>query len=345
MAAATAAMLQLNKAAAEALARAPRGRSTRAPTSPASACSATRAEVAVSQRRHAAVRAAAVPLIDGRPGAGRGESLGRHEDEPVALRGRGVRMAIALADDLLALLLRSADLGRPAGVRGRRARGRRRDGVSGRVGVAAARIGRATAFDGSAIVLEVAAALRHASLLPAGAASWYKLMFWSASARASCAGPAPARAARPAVWRLSQVIPGLAVIWVIVIVLILAFVLDRGLFRPIGRVMREREAAVRIRAGHGAVASRRRPARRPPSSSERPARRRQEIYREMDENRRQANERRAAVLAETRREVETARPRPGPGSTRRRPTRRRVSNGKPTELGDAIAERVLGRKV
>ena len=40
-------------------------------------------------------------------------------------------------------------------------------------------------------------------------------------------------------------LPGLAVFWVILIVLMVAFVLDRGLFRPLNRVMRERETAIR----------------------------------------------------------------------------------------------------
>ena len=98
-------------------------------------------------------------------------------------------------------------------------------------------------------------------------------------------------------------LPGLAVFWVILIVLLVAVVLDRGLFRPLGRVMREREAAIRSAQEMAEAAAAR--AREAAAEFERRTKAAQaEVYREMDENRRQANEKRAALMAETRREVD-----------------------------------------
>ncbi len=139
-------------------------------------------------------------------------------------------------------------------------------------------------------------------------------------------------------------IPGLAVIWVIVIVLLLAFVLDRGLFRPLGRVMRDREAAIRSAQELAREAAAR--ARAATEEFERKTRAAQaEIYREMDENRKQANERRAALLVETRQAVESS---VADGAARLDAQAAEAEARLETEagaLGDAIVERVLGRKV
>jgi F0F1-type ATP synthase membrane subunit b/b' len=139
------------------------------------------------------------------------------------------------------------------------------------------------------------------------------------------------------------VIPGLAVIWVIVIVLLLAFVLDRGLFRPIGRVMREREAAVRSAQDMARQAADR--AREATAEFEAKTRAAQaEIYREMEDNRRQANERRGAILAETRQQVEAS---VADASARLEAQAAEAQARLEKEadaLGDAIVERVLGRK-
>ncbi len=138
-------------------------------------------------------------------------------------------------------------------------------------------------------------------------------------------------------------IPGLAVIWVIVIVLLLAVVLDRGLFRPLGRVMREREAATRS-AQEAAKASADR-AREATEEFERKTRAAQaEIYREMDENRRQATERRTVLLAETRQEIEAS-VAAAAAKLEAQATEARARLEKEADaLGEAIVERVLGRK-
>jgi F-type H+-transporting ATPase subunit b len=139
------------------------------------------------------------------------------------------------------------------------------------------------------------------------------------------------------------VIPGLAVIWVIVIVLILAFVLDRGLFRPLGRVMAEREAAVRNAQELARAASER--AREATAEFERKTRAAQaEIYREMDENRRQANERRGALIAETRQEVEASAAAAAARLDAQAAEAQARLEREADALGEAIVERVLGRK-
>lgn len=139
-------------------------------------------------------------------------------------------------------------------------------------------------------------------------------------------------------------IPGLATLWVIVIVLLLAFVLDRGLFRPLGRVMRDREAAIRSAQELAREAAAR--ARAATEEFERKTRAAQaEIYREMDENRKQANERRAALLVETRQVVESS---VADGAARLDAQAAEAEARLEKEagaLGDTIVERVLGRKV
>jgi F-type H+-transporting ATPase subunit b len=140
------------------------------------------------------------------------------------------------------------------------------------------------------------------------------------------------------------VIPDLSVFWVIAIVLLLAVVLDRGLFRPLGRVMREREAAIRS-ARELAEASANRAREAAAEFEQRTRAAQAELYREMDENRRQANERRAAMMAETRREVD-ATVADASGRLKAQSDAARAQLEKEADaLGDAIVERVLDRKV
>jgi F-type H+-transporting ATPase subunit b len=139
------------------------------------------------------------------------------------------------------------------------------------------------------------------------------------------------------------VLPSLAVFWVILIVLLLAVVLDRGFFRPLGRVMREREAAIRS-AQEMAQASAAR-AREAAAEFERRTQAAQaEVYRDMDENRRLANEKRAAVMARTRQEVDGQ---VADASARLAAQAAAASAQLEKEadaLGEAIVERLLGRK-
>jgi F-type H+-transporting ATPase subunit b len=139
------------------------------------------------------------------------------------------------------------------------------------------------------------------------------------------------------------VLPGLAVFWVILIVLLLAFVLDRGLFRPLGRVMRERETAIRS-AQELAQASAARAREAAAEFEQRTRAAQAEVYREMDENRRQANEKRAAVMAQTRQDVD-AQLADASARLKVQANEARAQLEKEADaLGEAIVERVLDRK-
>jgi F0F1-type ATP synthase membrane subunit b/b' len=139
------------------------------------------------------------------------------------------------------------------------------------------------------------------------------------------------------------VLPSLAVFWVVLIVLLLAFVLGRGFFGPLNRVMREREAAIRSAQdlARGAADRAREAA---GQFEERTKAAQAELYREMDENRRRANEKRAVIMAETRRDVD-AQLVEASGRLKAQAADARVQlEQEAAALGDAIVERVLGRK-
>lgn len=138
-------------------------------------------------------------------------------------------------------------------------------------------------------------------------------------------------------------IPGLAVVWVIVIVLMLAVVLDWGLFRPLGRVMRERETAIRAAQEAAAQAAER--ARVAAEEFERKTRAAQaEVYHEMDENRRRASERRAELLAQTRQEVEATVADASARLKAQADEARQRLEKEADALGEQIVERVLDRR-
>ena len=100
-------------------------------------------------------------------------------------------------------------------------------------------------------------------------------------------------------------LPDLSVIWVIGLVLALAVILDRLVFRPVLKVVERREQAVssaRTLAERAADE-----ARRAGDEFERKTQAaRADIYRQMDEMRRAALEERTALVGETRREAEQA---------------------------------------
>ncbi len=138
-------------------------------------------------------------------------------------------------------------------------------------------------------------------------------------------------------------LPGLAVFWVILIVLLLAFVLDRGLFRPLGRVMRERETAIRS-AQELAQASAARAREAAAEFEQRTRAAQAEVYREMDEKRRQANEMRAAVMVQTRQDVD-AQLAEASARLKVQASEARAQLEKDADaLGEAIVERVLDLK-
>lgn len=139
-------------------------------------------------------------------------------------------------------------------------------------------------------------------------------------------------------------IPDLSVLWVIALVLLLTVLLDGLLFKPLMRVMADRAAAVQ-----SARALAERAAMQAHNAGDEFDRRtreaRAEVYRQMEEVRREALARRAALLSDTRQQAEasiaeaTARVRDEAAEARRRLERDADS------LATTIVERVLGRPV
>jgi F-type H+-transporting ATPase subunit b len=139
------------------------------------------------------------------------------------------------------------------------------------------------------------------------------------------------------------VLPNLSLVWVIVFVLLLTVILDRLLLRPLTRVMGEREAAIRT-ARDLAETSRGRAEAATEEFDAKTRAARADVYRQMEEKRRVALERRAEIVGETRREVDhtlsdaTARVRAQAAAARTQLER------DADQLASTIVERVLGRK-
>ena len=134
----------------------------------------------------------------------------------------------------------------------------------------------------------------------------------------------------------------LSVLWIIFFVLATVAVLNRLLFRPVVRVMQSREGAIREARTLAETAA----AKAEAATAEFEARTgaaRTEVYREMDERRRAALERRAELMTATRREAEAdvaaARSRLQQQAA---DVRTRLEQDADA-LGEAIAVRVLGR--
>jgi F-type H+-transporting ATPase subunit b len=139
-------------------------------------------------------------------------------------------------------------------------------------------------------------------------------------------------------------IPDLSVVWVIFFVLLLTALLDRLLLRPMTQVMRAREGAIRS-AREMAEASRAKAQAAREEFESRTRAARSDVYRQMDEKRRDALERRATLVAETRAEVE----RSMADASHRVQAQVSAARAQLDRDADAIAttivERVLGRTV
>jgi F-type H+-transporting ATPase subunit b len=139
------------------------------------------------------------------------------------------------------------------------------------------------------------------------------------------------------------VLPDLSVVWVIFFVLLLTVVLDRLLFRPLLRVMEERQRAItsaRELAERSAHEARRATAEFDRKTGEARA----ELYRQMDEMRRTAMDERADIMNRTRAEAESEIAAASAKlQAEAEEARRRLSTEAET-LGAAVAERILGRK-
>ena len=138
-------------------------------------------------------------------------------------------------------------------------------------------------------------------------------------------------------------LPNLSVIWVIFFILVLTAVIDRLLLRPVLGVIRKREEAIesaRALAQRSIVEAK--------AATEEFERKtsaaRAELYREMDDMRRVALNRRAEIVAETRAEAEAQ----VADASRRLEAEAREAKARleaeAQALGLAAAEKILGRK-
>ena len=138
-------------------------------------------------------------------------------------------------------------------------------------------------------------------------------------------------------------LPDLSVVWVIFFVLLLTVVLNRLLFKPLLRVMEERQRAITSarelaeRSAHEArVAT--------AEFDRRTTEARAELYRQMDEMRRTAMDERAAIMTRTRAEAEAEIAAASAKLQAEADDARRRLSADADALGSAVAERILGRK-
>jgi F-type H+-transporting ATPase subunit b len=138
-------------------------------------------------------------------------------------------------------------------------------------------------------------------------------------------------------------LPNLSVLWVIFFILVLTFVVDRLLLKPVLGVIRRREEAI-----ESARELARRSATEAQAASAEFERKtgaaRAEMYREMDEMRRAALGRRAEIVAETRAEAEAQVAEAITRLDAETAEARRKLEIDAQALGAAAAEKILGRK-
>ena len=137
-------------------------------------------------------------------------------------------------------------------------------------------------------------------------------------------------------------LPNLSVIFVIIAVVLLAVVLDRVLFKPLLRVMREREAAITSAMALAESAA----ARAQAASAEFDANvtaARTELYRQMDERRKAAEGYRNELVAQTRAEVGAQLASAKAELDAQAAKARATLEAEADELGREIATKVLGR--
>jgi F-type H+-transporting ATPase subunit b len=139
------------------------------------------------------------------------------------------------------------------------------------------------------------------------------------------------------------VLPDLSVFWVIFFVLLLTVILDRLLFKPILRVIKQREDAIRSArelAERSATEARAAAA----EFEQKTSAARADIYRQMDEMRRAALAERTEIVNRTRAEAEAEIAAAAAKLDRDAAEARRRLEADAEALGAAAAERILGRK-
>jgi F-type H+-transporting ATPase subunit b len=138
-------------------------------------------------------------------------------------------------------------------------------------------------------------------------------------------------------------LPNLSVLWVIFFILVLTFIVDWMLLRPVLGVIRRREEAIES----ARELARRSAAEAQAATAEfdrKTAAARAEMYREMDEMRRTALARRAEIVAATRAEAEAQVTEAVKRLDEEVAEARRKLEAEAQILGAAAAERILGRK-
>jgi F-type H+-transporting ATPase subunit b len=139
------------------------------------------------------------------------------------------------------------------------------------------------------------------------------------------------------------VLPDLSVVWVIFFVLLLTGILNRLLYKPLLRVMEERQRAIssaRELAERSAAEAKRAAAEFDRKTGEARA----ELYKQMDEMRRTAMDERAAIVVRTRAEAESEIAAASAKLQAEADDARRRLSAEAETLGAAVAERILGRK-
>lgn len=137
-------------------------------------------------------------------------------------------------------------------------------------------------------------------------------------------------------------IPDLSVLWVIALLMICVFVVNTLIFKPILHVSESRTRAVRDARELAASA-----ALKATEASQQFDRTmttaRAEVYKQMDDARRAALDKRAAVLAETKREAESALSEATARLTTQAAAARAALESEANTLAGEIVNRVLGR--
>ena len=137
-------------------------------------------------------------------------------------------------------------------------------------------------------------------------------------------------------------IPDLSVLWVIALLLLCVFVLNTLIFKPILRVSESRARAVRDARELAASAAHK--ATDASADFDRTlAAARADVYRQMDDARRTALDKRAGVMADTKREAETALAAATATLTTQATAARAALEGEAANLAHDIVTRVLGR--
>lgn len=139
-------------------------------------------------------------------------------------------------------------------------------------------------------------------------------------------------------------LPDLSVLWVIFLVVLLTVIVDRLLLRPLTRVTEQRERAIQSARELAEQAATRAQA-AAKDFEDRTAAARSDVYKQMDEMRRVALERRQELLSGTRAEVERTVAEASARVQAEAEAARRQLRDDAESLGQAAAERILGRKV